>query len=117
MGVKIRLGCLATLLVVLLAAMVFHRPILQRLFDDAYAKTTEKVAAALPVEEREAARALCEDLHICFKTHDIGPEHADLLDAFRTDTFDMLKNQEVTEEEARAHLERVELVLDTACGR
>ena len=112
MYTKIKLGCITTAIVLGLAALIFFRPISRKMTDWTFDQTTRHVAAALPFEERAEAEAICEELWTRVKTDGVPPEHTERFSDFRKETFGMLQNNEVTEDEAREFVERVRAVLE-----
>jgi hypothetical protein len=111
MFVKLRLGCVGTAFLVGLVLILFWRPISQRMTDWTFDQTTARVVEVLPEREREEARALCEHLWSNVREHGIPREHTERFGEFREATFAMLKNNEVTEDEAREFLDRVREIL------
>jgi hypothetical protein len=112
MFVKLRLGCMGTAFLVGLALLLFWRPISRRMTDWTFDQTTARVVSVLPEPERVEARELCEDLWTHVRDRGIPPEHAERFGEFRAAAFGMLKNDEVTEDEAREFLSRVREILE-----
>jgi len=112
MLMKLRLGCIGTVLLTVLFLVVFWRPIAERMTDWTFEQTTEHVTAALPEAERGEAAELCERLFTNVRERGIPERHRERFTEFRKAAFGMLQNNEVTEEEARDFVERVRDILD-----
>lgn len=103
---RVRMGCYVTVFLIGLVAIVLWRPIARRAWDRMYQNTVTAVVAALPADERPEATAVCDALWTTIRTRGIPSEHVEAFAEFRRSAWAMLKNQEVTEEEARAFVVR-----------
>lgn len=112
MFVKLRLGCIGTAFLVGLVLIIFWRPISKRMTEWTFERTTAAVVAALPEHEREEASETCERLWTNIRERGIPKADRERFDEFREATFAMLKNNEVTEDEAREFVERVRKILE-----
>ena len=111
MLMKIRLGCLGIFVLAALALLVFWKPISTRMTEWMFASTTEMVAEAMPDGRGEEAVEVCEALWRTLRSGTLGPEHREAVDTFREEAFAMLKNNEVTADEAVKFVERARALL------
>lgn len=113
MAAKIRLGCLGVVFVLGLALIIFWRPIVKHQTDSMFRKTTAAVVDALPRAEQDEAVEVCGALWDRIREHGVPEAASERYKTFASEAFAMLKNQEVTEEEARAFVQRARELLET----
>lgn len=111
MLVKLRLGCIGFFFLIGLALVVFWRPISKRMTDWSFEKTTAAVEEVLPADDGDEAREVMEALLATMKRDGVPREHAEDARAFQEYAFGMLKNSEVTEDEARELVSRARELL------
>lgn len=111
MLVKLRLGCIGVFFLVGLTLVVFWRPISKRMTDWSFERTTAAVEEVLPGPDGRQAREVMEALLTAMKREGIPREHAEEAREFQEHAFGMLKNNEVTEDEARELVRRARELL------